>query len=131
MTKLNPTGTGLVYSTYLGGSGFDYGFGIAVDTSGNARVVGYTTSSNFPTTAGAFQTTFRGGQDAFVTGLNPTGTALLYSTYLGGSSGEVGWDITVDSSGNAYVTGRRIRATFPRPLGPSKRPTVVAPPMRL
>ena len=76
VTELNPTGSGLVYSTYLGGSGDDYGNGIAVDTSGNAYVTGYTVSSDFPTTAGAFQTTLDGGGDAFVTELNPTGSGL-------------------------------------------------------
>ncbi|PYN28613.1 MAG: cell surface protein, partial [Candidatus Rokuibacteriota bacterium] len=85
MTKLNPTGTGLVYSTYLGGSGVDEGFGIAVDTLGNAYVTGFTSSTNFPTTAGAFQATFGGTEDAFVTKLNPMGAGLVYSTYLGGS----------------------------------------------
>ena len=90
MTKLNPTGTALVYSTYLGGTGEDYGSGIAVDTAGNAYVTGTTYSTDFPTTAGAFQTTFGGGNaDAFVTKLNPTGTALVYSTYLGGTGDDV------------------------------------------
>ena len=73
------------YSTYLGGSNDDFGFGIAVDAAGNAYVTGRTVSSNFPTT-GAYQTTSGGGQDAFVTKLNPLGTGLLYSTYLGGNS---------------------------------------------
>ena len=103
----------------------DNGHCIAVDTSGNAYVVGETISSNFPTTAGAFQTTNGGGQDAFVTELNPTGTALLYSTYLGGSGYDYGQGIAVDTSGNAYVTGRRIRATFPPRLEPSRRPAVL------
>ena len=80
----------LVYSTYLGGSGDDRGQGIAVDAAGNAYVTGFTVSTDFPTTLGAFQTTFGGavdGVDAFVTKLNPTGSALVYSTYLGGSGG--------------------------------------------
>src|SRR5438876_1017497 len=101
----------LSYSTYLGGSGAigDYGAGIAVDASGNAYVTGGTSSSDFPTTAGAFQTTFGGdvfgGGDAFVTKLNPTGSALVYSTYLGGSGHEAGHGIAVDAAGNAYMTG--------------------------
>jgi hypothetical protein len=95
----------LVYSTYLGGSGFDAGVGIAVDASGNAYVTGQTGSTNFPTTPGAFQTTYGGGSfDAFITKLNPTGTALVYSTYLGGSGDDFGTGIAVDESGNAYVT---------------------------
>ena len=90
VTKLNATGTALVYSTYLGGNGDDYGHGIAVDGSGNAYVTGDTASTNFPTTAGAFQTSYGGGNgDAFVTKLNATGTALVYSTYLGGNGNDV------------------------------------------
>src|SRR5439155_11608247 len=80
VTKLNPTGAALVYSTYLGGSGGDGGDGIAVDASGSAYVTGGTGSLNFPTTTGAFQTTL-GGFDAFVTKLNPTGATLDPSTY--------------------------------------------------
>ena len=84
VTKLNPTGTALVYSTYLGGIGDEsVGYGIAVDTAGNAYVTGYTASNNFPTYA---RVPFRRQRrDAFVTKLNPAGSALAYSTYLGGS----------------------------------------------
>ncbi len=92
----------LVYSTYLGSG---VGLGIAVDSANNAYVTGYTDSLNFPVTPGAFQTANAGGYDAFVTKLNGSGTALLYSTYLGGSSGEQSLGIAVDSAGNAYVTG--------------------------
>ena len=117
VTKLNPTGTALVYSTYLGGTSDDVGYGIAVDTAGDAYVAGYTTSP-FPTTAGAYQTTFGGGyDDAFVTKLNPTGTALVYSTYLGGTSYDTGTGIAVDTAGNAYVTGTTGSADFPTTLG--------------
>ena len=114
VTKLNPTGSGLVYSTYLGGIGFDAGLGIAVDTAGNAYVTGGTTSTDFPTTPGAFQPTFGGGEDAFVTKLNPTGSALLYSTYLRDAFGE---SIAVDAAGNAYVTGVVLSTNFPTTLG--------------
>ncbi len=118
VTKLNPTGSALVYSTYLGGSGQDCGFGIAVDASGNAYVTGFTESANFPTTAGAFQTTYGGFTDAFVTKLNPTGSALVYSTYLGGSGFDSGNGIAVDASGNAYVTGdTRSFSDFPTTAG--------------
>ncbi len=117
VTQLNLTGTSLVYSTYLGGSGAASAYGIAVDTSGNAYVMGYT-GSDFPTTAGAFQTTFGGGaEDAFVTELNPTGSALVYSTYLGGSSDDFGFGIALDTSGNAYVTGRTESRDFPATTG--------------
>jgi hypothetical protein len=105
VTKLNAAGTALVYSTYIGGSGDDHGYAIAVDGSGNAYVTGWTASPNYDVTSGAFQTTNEGGADVFVTKLNATGTALVYSTYIGGSSGEVGYAIAVDGSGNAYVTG--------------------------
>src|SRR5260370_40659381 len=98
VANLNATGTGLLYSTYLGGSGNDDGNGIAVDSSGNAYVTGTTASTNFPTTPGALQTTPGSG---FVAKLNTTGTAFLYSTFLVGGS----YGIAVDSSGNAYITG--------------------------
>src|SRR5262245_53557215 len=96
VTKLDPTGSTLVYSTYLGGTGLDQGTGIAVDADGNAYVTGRSSSTNFPTTAGAYQTTSGGGYDAFVTKLDATGSALLYSTYLGGSKSEEGHGIAVD-----------------------------------
>jgi len=102
VTRLNSTGSALVYSTYLGGSDDDQGLGIAVDADGNAYVTGSTMSANFPTTAGAFQSTYGG---AFVTKLDPTGSALVYSTYLGSSSSDAGNAITVDAGGSAYVTG--------------------------
>ncbi len=117
VTELNPTGSSLLYSTYLGGSGFDGGLDIAVDSSGNAYVTGQADSSDFPTTLGAFQTIYGGGEDAFVTELNPTGTGLLYSTYLGGSGFDSGLDIAVDSSGNAYVTGETRSSDFPTTAG--------------
>jgi beta-propeller repeat-containing protein len=112
VAKLNATGSALVYSTYLGGSGFDVGYGIAADSSGNAYVTGVTGSTNFPT-ANAFQSASGGGGDAFVTELNAAGSALVYSTYLGGNSSDTGLGIAVDSSGNAYVTGTTFSANFP------------------
>jgi hypothetical protein len=118
VAKINSTGTALVYSTYLGGRGSDGGGGIAVDTSGNAYVTGGTSSTDFPTTAGAFQTTCAGGffgscEDAFVTKLNPDGSGLIYSSYLGGGSFDNGSGIAVDKSGSAYVTGGTNSADFP------------------
>jgi hypothetical protein len=120
VTKLDPTGSSLVYSTYLGGSGFDRGFGITVDATGSAYVTGQTSSSNFPTTALAFDSTLDGFSDVFVTRLDPTGSALIYSTYIGGSgsfNGDVGFGIAVDGSGSAYVTGYTQSADFPTTPG--------------
>jgi len=113
VAKLNPAGSALVYSTYLGGSGEDWGNGIAVDSSGNAYVTGYTRSTDFPT-ANPFQSSlasFYG--NAFVAKFNPAGSALVYSTYMGGSGGDGGNGIAVDSSGNAYVTGYTRSTDFP------------------
>src|SRR5439155_566034 len=114
VTKLNPAGGALVYSTYLGGSDDDEGLGIALDASGSAYVTGFTGSTNFPTTAGAFQPTLAGGPDAFVTKLNPAGSApLLYSTYLGGSAEDEAFGIAVDAAGSAYLTGQTDSTNFP------------------
>ncbi len=114
VTKLNPTGSGLVYSTFLGGNGADSGIGIAVDTAGNAYVTGDTKSVNFPTTGGAFQVGFGGGTEhVFVAKLNAPGSALAYSTYLGGNEVDHSGGIAVDSAGNAYLTGSTSSSTFP------------------
>ena len=112
VTKISANGSTLQYSTYLGGSDNDYGYGIAVDGSGNAYVTGYT-SGNFPLT-NALQATFGGVDDAFVTEISANGNTLLYSTYLGASGGDQGNRIAVDGSGNAYVTGRTNSTNFPR-----------------
>ena len=112
VTKLNATGTALIYSTYLGGSAGDEAQDIVVDSSGNAYVAGVTFSTNFPT-ANAIQSTPGGGSDAFVTKLNAAGTALVYSTYLGGGGGDEAQDIALDSSGNAYITGDTNATNFP------------------
>jgi hypothetical protein len=117
VTKLNATGSGLVYSTYLGGTEPDGGFGIAVDSAGNAYVGGTTQSTDFPTTSGAFQTTLGGGLDTFMTKLNPTGSGLVYSTYLGGSDDDRGSPIAVDTFGNATVTGLTLSTDFPTTPG--------------
>jgi hypothetical protein len=134
VTKVNPAGTALVYSTFLGGSGSDSATGVAVDSAGNAYVTGAAGSTNFPVTAGAFQTVNNGAisqlttglTNAFVTKLNATGTALVYSTFLGGSGGVVNLSptlaavagdqaagIAVDSAGDAYVTGITASNNFP------------------
>src|SRR6185369_12573552 len=100
----------LVYSTYLGGNGFDQGYAIAVDSLGSAYVTGKTATLDFPITPGAFQTEYEGGDSAFISKLNPEGTALIYSTYLNGASGN---GIAVDLTGNAYVTGEASTPNFP------------------
>src|SRR5205807_1932101 len=113
VTKINPAGSALVYSTYLGGSGIDLGTGIAVDSAGAAYVTGEAGSQNFPR-ANAFQNTFGGGaNDGFVSKLNAAGSALVYSTYLGGSSNDTARSVAVDSSGSAYVTGSTQSSNFP------------------
>jgi hypothetical protein len=121
VTELNPAGTALVYSTYLGGSGQlklaigDIGYAIAVGADGEAYVAGFAGSADFPVTAGAFQTT--GSGNAFITKLNPTGAALVYSTYLGGSGGDTGRALAADSAGNVYVAGGTGSRDFPVTAG--------------
>ena len=117
ISKLNPTGTALIYSTYLGSNSYDQAYAIAVDASGNAYVAGSTYSSFFPTTRGALQTAQRGGFDGFVSKLNATGSTLLYSTYLGGSGDDYAYGLALDASGNAYVTGRSYSSDFPTTAG--------------
>ena len=120
VTKLNETGTAVLYSTYLGGSSEDVARAIAVDSAGSAYVVGSTYSGDFPV-ANAFQPARRGPGDAFVTKLDPTGAMLEYSTYLGGATGVLGYGsaydeahaIAVDSMGSAYVTGSTQANDFP------------------
>ena len=102
--KLNPNGSALVYSTYLGGTFQDSANDVVVDSSGNAWVVGDTVT-NFPTTAGAYETTPGGSNEAFLCELNPTGSTLLYSTYIGGSSFDYGECVALDPSGGIYVMG--------------------------
>jgi hypothetical protein len=111
--KVKSDGSALVYSTYLGGSGDDRAYGIAVDSGGNAYLAGATQSSNFPVTSVAFQSANRGASDAFVTKLNPGGSNVVYSTYLGGSGTDQGNGIAVDSAGDAYVTGFTQSTDFP------------------
>ncbi len=114
ISKLNASGSALIYSTYFGGTGGDYGYGIAKDAAGNAYVTGLTTSTNLPVTSGAFLTTGLGtSYDAYIMKLNPAGSALVYSTYLGALSSEAGNAIAVDSLGNAYVTGYVYGQGFP------------------
>jgi hypothetical protein len=113
VAKLDSTGSSLIYATYLGGGSYDEGFSIAVNSAGNAYVTGYTISTDFPVTSGAFNTTGGGQENVFVAKLDSTGGSLLYSTYLGGAGPEYGQSIVIDSAGNAYVSGRTRSADFP------------------
>ena len=117
VTELIPSGAGFYYSTYLGGDGLDYAGGIAIDRSFNAYVTGYSYSTDFPTTPGAFSTYNAGDIDAFVTKLNASGSAVHYSTYVGGSNPDVGFDIAVGSTGKAFVAGWSSSSNFPVTFG--------------
>jgi hypothetical protein len=117
VTKLNPTGSALAYSTFVGGTQVDNGQQVSVDSGGNAYVLGFTSSTDFPTTSGAFDTTANGAFDATVTKLNPAGSALVYSTYLGGAGFDNGSDVTVDGGGNAYIAGGTGSTDFPTTPG--------------
>jgi len=117
VAKVNPSGTALVYAGFLGGSGWDEGWGIAVDASGSAYVTGWTYSSDFPAVVGP-DTSYNGSADAFVAKVNPSGTALVYAGFLGGSGWDEGYGIAVDASGNAYVTGKTESSDFPAVVGP-------------
>ena len=103
----------LTYSTYFGGSGNEIGLGIELDSNKDIYVVGDTTSTDFYTTTNAYQRSFGGVQDAFISKLSPNGQTLLYSTYIGGSGSDEGRAIALDSSGNAYITGYTYSANFP------------------
>ncbi|RTL14824.1 MAG: T9SS type A sorting domain-containing protein [Flavobacteriaceae bacterium] len=105
VSKLNSDGTNLIYSTYIGGNGSDYATSNAVDANNNLYITGYTTSTDFITTTGAYQTINNGGVDGFITKLNTSGTALIYSTYIGGNNGDYSRAIAIDTSNNAYITG--------------------------
>lgn len=124
VVKVNSSGNGLVYATFLGGGSSDFAHDIAVDSASSAYVIGLTYSSNFPTTQGAFDTNYNGGTcridnneyscpDAFVVKLNATGTGLVYATFIGGSDYDSGIGIAIDGSGNAYVTGHTKSDNFP------------------
>jgi len=117
VTKVSPAGTALVYSTYLGGRNMDFGYGIAVDSTGAAYVTGATSSTDFPL-VNPIQGAFGGIRDAFITTIDSTGTAIVYSTYLGGSGIEYGNAIAVDNSGSTYVIGQTDSSDFPLKVPP-------------
>ncbi len=129
VTKVNASGTALVYSTFLGGSGSDIGLSIAVDSNRNAYVTGATTSPDFPK---ADESPIQdhnegGGNDAFVAKIDAAGGAIVYSTYLGGSGDDVGAGIAVDSSGTAYVAGGAGSSGFPGTSGSPIQPALAGP----
>jgi Beta-propeller repeat len=119
VAKLDTSGSGLVYTTYIGGSGAEAGLAITVDDAGQAYVSGGTASSDFPTTTGAFDTSHNGYEDVWVAKLNAEGSAILYSTLLGGSqiAGDFGAAIAVDDRGRAYVSGGSGSPDFPTTSG--------------
>lgn len=112
VTKVAPDGASKIYSTYLGGSGDEVGQDVAVDAAGNAYVVGRTSSGNFPT-ASPLQASIAGGDDGFLSKLNPGGSGLVYSTYLGGAGSDFAHDIVLDSDGAAIIGGYTASSNFP------------------
>lgn len=122
VTKLNSTGSALIYSTYLGDDGMDFGQSIAVDENGNAYVAGSSKSFDFPTTTGAFDESYNGEgwNNVVVSKLNPSGSSLIYSTYVGGSSGDDATKIALGTDGSAFITGTAFSANFPTTPGSIK-----------
>jgi hypothetical protein len=116
ITKLDASGSTLVYSTFIGGTSNDYGNSIAIDANDDAYITGYSKSINYPTTPGVYDDSLNGTgafTDLIITKINATGTALIYSTFIGGKNDEVGNSIAVDTAGNAYVTGFTASADYP------------------
>ena len=117
MTKVGRNGSLLVHSTLLGGGGSELGAAVAVDRSGHAYVTGSTFSSDFPTRTGAFDTTFGGGEDVFVTKMSRDTSTLVYSSFLGGSFDDAAHGLAVDAAGHAALTGRTQSDEFPTTAG--------------
>ncbi len=117
VVKLSGTGSSLLWSTFLGGNDYDRGYAIVPDSSDNPVVMGYALSADFPTTAGAYNTSINGSVDAFVTKLSSTGSSLLWSTFLGGSDVEEGYALALDTSGNSVLTGLTWSSDFPTTPG--------------
>jgi hypothetical protein len=114
VVKLNQNGSSLLYGTFIGGSDYDSGSGIAIDGGGNAYVIGSTSSSDFPKSEDAFDPSLDGDWDAFVVKLDPNESSLFYGTFIGGSDDDYGYDIAIDGGGNAYVTGHTESSDFPK-----------------
>ncbi len=117
VSKMSADGSSLLYSTYLGGDTYEISRSLGVDSSGNAYITGDTQSANFPSTAGAFDTFYNGKRDAFVTKMNANGTALVYSTFLGGTDMDAGSELTIDETGRVYVTGKTHSSNYPTTPG--------------
>lgn len=120
ITKFNSTATALIFSTFIGGTGDESGVSMALDSLNNMFVTGFTTSTDFPVTPGAFQTVFGGGSnqgDAYALELNSAGTALVYATYIGGSGDEIAEGMVLDKTNNAYITGYTRSTNYPTTAG--------------
>ena len=113
ISKFDATGAGLVFSTYMGGESGDYGYGITLDNYNCTYITGKTASSKFPTTSNAYNRTFGGNYDSYVTKLNATGNGLIFSTFLGGTGEDSGNKIVVDANNNTYITGETTSLNFP------------------
>jgi hypothetical protein len=118
ITKLSPDGSALVYSTFLGGDSWTEADGLAVDGSGHAYIAGHLGSSSLPTTSRAYDTTFNGGVDEFLSELDPAGANLLYSSYVGGADWDGAMSFALDAAGNAYLGGASVSSDFPVTVGP-------------
>jgi hypothetical protein len=121
ITKLNASGSALIYSTFIGGNDYDWVYSIATDNSGNTFITGNTKSADYPTTSGAYDKTYNGtgqfGEDVIVTKLNSTGSVLSYSTFIGGSGQDIGYSLAIDGIGNAFITGITNSSNFPTTTG--------------
>jgi gliding motility-associated-like protein len=121
ITKLNSTGTALIYSTYIGGDYYDIANGSVLDKNNNIYITGKTLSANYPTTTGTYNQTINGGLDCFITKLNSTGSALIFSTFIGGNNSEEARTIALDTSENIYISGYTSDTNYPTTSGAFNR----------
>lgn len=117
VAKFSPDGSTLGYATYIGGTDRDQGMSLTANAAGEVYLTGFTYSSDFPFTAGAYDETFNGGRDVYVLKLNAAGSALMYSTFIGGAANDWAWDMVVDPSGEVYVTGNTVSDDYPTTAG--------------